>query len=91
MGKPTEQELQIALTEAARMRESGEDPHYVAKALLNHNYRLKYLEDVLRAAEIYTRSGLGSTAHLKLVSAIKTCRALDQQSAGIEDRNFALM
>lgn len=84
MGKPTDEELQIALTEAARMREQGEDPHYIAKALLNLNYRIKYLEDVMRAAELYTHSGMGSTEHLKLVSAIKTYHALEQRSAGMD-------
>lgn len=84
MGKPTEEELQIALTEAARMREQNEDPQFLAKTLLNLNYRIKYLEDVLRAAELYTHSGMGSTEHLKLVSAIKTYHALEQRTAGVD-------
>ena len=90
MGKPTEEELKIALEEAARMRESGEDPCFIAKSLLNHNYRLKHLEDVLHAAELYTRSGMGTTEHTKLVSAIKTCRDLERQSAGTESNNYIL-
>ena len=81
MGKPTQEELQIALAEAARMREQSEDPHFIAKALLNLNYRIKYLEDIMRAAELYTHSGMGSSEHLKLVSA-KTYHALDQRTAG---------
>ena len=84
MGKPTDEEMEIALAEAARMREQGEDPHFLAKTLLNLNYRIKYLEDVMRAAELYTHSGMGSTEHLKLVSAIKTYHALDQRTAGMD-------
>lgn len=90
MGKPTDEELKIALEEAARMREKGDDPNFIAKALLNFNYRIKYLEDILQAAELYSRSGMGSTEHLKLVSAIKTYRALDQRTAGEQGRAMYL-
>jgi len=38
MGMPTEEELREALSEEARMREQGEDPHHIAKALLNFDY-----------------------------------------------------
>ncbi len=41
MSKPTEDELQAALTEAARLREEGEDHYFLAKSLLNLNYRLQ--------------------------------------------------
>ena len=44
MGRPSKEELASALAEAGRMREQGEDPHHVAKCLLNHDYRLKLLE-----------------------------------------------
>jgi hypothetical protein len=35
MGKPTEEELNQALEEVSRMREHGDDPHFVAKYMLN--------------------------------------------------------
>ena len=44
MGVPTKEELEQALSEAARMREHGEDPHHLAKVVLNHNYRIEQLE-----------------------------------------------
>ena len=37
MGRPSKEELASALAEAGRMREQGEDPHHVAKCLLNHD------------------------------------------------------
>ena len=46
MGKPTPEELQKALTEAGRMREKGEDSHFLAKSILNMNFRIKILEKV---------------------------------------------
>ena len=47
MGKPTAEQLEQALAQAAWLRENDVDEHFVGKALLNHNYRLHLLEDVL--------------------------------------------
>ena len=58
MGQPTEAELKEALETAATMRESGQDPHHIAKALLNLNYQLKQVKLVMRAAELYLHSGM---------------------------------
>ena len=71
MGKPTEYELQQALAEAGRLRESGEDEHFVGKTLLNHHYRLGLLEDVLARAKVYLHSGHGSKEHTLLLRAIE--------------------
>lgn len=70
MGKPTEAELGQALAEAARLRESGEDEHFLGKALLNHNYRLGLLEEVLSKAKLYLHSGHGSREHAVLLRVI---------------------
>ena len=74
MGVPTTEELQVALDEAARMRETGEDAHHLAKALLNHNHRIKVLEKVLFAAELYIRSGQAGHEHTELVRAIEAAK-----------------
>ena len=74
MGVPTEQELEQALGEAARMREQGEDPHHIAKALLNHHYRIEKLEKVLHAAEVYLHSGHGGQEHSQLIRAIEAAK-----------------
>ena len=74
MGVPTEQELEQALSEAARMREQGEDPHHLAKVVLNHNHRIKQLEKVLHATEVYLHSGHGGTEHSQLLRAIETAK-----------------
>lgn len=90
MGKPTDEELTQALAEASRMREQDEDPHHVAKALLNMQYRFKHLEKVLHAAEHYLHSGLAASEHTKLVKAIEEYHAADHRSAGEDDESFAL-
>jgi len=85
MGKPTEEELQQALAVAKYMRESGQDPYCLAKALLNLNYRVGYLEQVMQAAVSYLRSGLAEREHTRLVHAIeavKRVEARDQSDDG---------
>ena len=77
MGKPTEEELGAALKEAQRMREQGEDPHHVAKALLNLNYQGSCLGGVLQAAENYLNSGMAEREHTLLVRAIEKAREVD--------------
>jgi len=79
MGKPTKQELEQALEEAQRMREQGQDPHYLAKALLNLNYQSGFLVKVLQAAENYLNSGMAEA-----VKAIETARAVDALGAQAE-------
>ena len=88
MGKPTDEELRTALDEAARMRESGKDPHHIAKALLNLNHRTKYLERVLNATERYIRSGQAVSEHQHLVEAIRNYHRLDDRAAGHDSETF---
>ena len=78
MGKPTAEELETALQEAARLREQGEDEHYLGKALLNHNYRLELYQDLLVAARRYLHSGEASRAHQNLVRAVERVERADQ-------------
>ncbi len=40
----------MALREAARMRESNEDPYFLATSLLNQNFRIRQLEGVAKLA-----------------------------------------
>ncbi len=81
MGKPTENELEAALAEAKRLRESGEDTHFVGKALLNCHYQSAFLLDVLHAAENYLRSGLAEQEHTRLKLAIDKARKVDDHSS----------
>ncbi len=74
MSTPTAEELAEALQEAGRMREQGEDPHHIAKCLLNHNYRLRHLEKVHQAVVNYLRSGESQIEHAKLVKALEDYR-----------------
>lgn len=88
MGKPTEKELEAALTEAKRLRESGEDSCFLGKTLLNCHYQNRFLLDVLHAAESYFRSGMAEQEHIRLQQAIEKARAVDDR--GTHRQNEAL-
>lgn len=74
MGTPTAEELKTALDEAGRMREQGEDPHFLAKCLLNHHFRLRHLEKVHEGIIGYMRSGMDDGAHQRLVKILEDYR-----------------
>lgn len=85
MGIPTPEEMDIALTEAARLREQGQDDFYLGKTLLNLNYRMGFLEDVLARADLYLHSGEGGVEHSELVKAIERARAALMSSGEGDD------
>jgi len=86
MGKPTKEELETALKHAVLLREQGEDIYYMAKCLLNLNYRMKFYADVLAKADLYLHSGEGAHEHAELSNAIKRARraSLDPGAADEE-------
>ncbi len=90
MSKPTEEELKEALATAGEMRESGNDPHHIAKALLNMNYRVQKLEHVLFAAEMYMHSGMAVQEHQKLKKAIEEARREVERTSYTEREQFGL-
>lgn len=79
MGKPTKQELEHALAEAARLREQGLDEHCLGKTLLNHHYRLGLLEEVLSKARQYLHSGESAQSHRALLAAIERAERASQE------------
>ena len=90
MGKPTEQELETAMAEAKRLRESGEDAHYLGKALLNCQYQHSRLLDVLNAAQRYFHSGMAEQEHTRLLRAIDKAREMDDRDAHREHETIGL-
>ena len=90
MGKPTDQELKTALTEAVRLRESGEDTHFLGKALLNCHYQNSFLLEVLHAAQHYFHSGMAEAEHTRLLRAIDKARDTDNRSANRDQEMVGL-
>ncbi len=90
MGMPTEEELKEALAEAGRMREKGEDPHHVAKALLSLHYRMRYMDNLLKAAEHYLKFGLSAQEHVALEHAVEAAREAIARNRGGDEEHFGL-
>jgi hypothetical protein len=87
---PSKEELEIALAEAGRMREAGEDPKFIAKALLNANYQVEQLSHVLAAVELYFNSGMAVTEHQKLKKAVGAAKEAINRTGAIEHETFGL-
>jgi hypothetical protein len=90
MSKPTEEELNRALQVAAKMRESGQDPDFIAKALLNHHYRLGLLEAVHQAVEHYLHSGLAEREHAVLLKTLDKLRKAEDRTSGGDHTDIGL-
>lgn len=90
MGMPTEEELKQALAEAGRMREQGDDPHYLAKCLLNMNYRVIQLEKVLKAVELLYRSGMAVQEQTKLRKAVEEAKEKIARTEGEDKLDWPL-
>lgn len=90
MSKPTKEEKEAALKMAAQMRDKKIDPFFIAKTLLNHNYRIKYLEEVLRSADRYINRGMSEQERAYLIRSIEKAKKLDSNTSGKQRRNFGL-
>ncbi|NOZ51891.1 MAG: hypothetical protein GXP08_01925 [Gammaproteobacteria bacterium] len=83
----TENELECALSIAAKMREHDDDPDHIAKAILNFNYLKKHLQKVCRSAERYFYSGMQSSTLRDLESSIKNYHAVESRTSGLDTGN----
>ena len=90
MPKPSQEELDNAIKMAIQMREKSIDPFFVAKVLLNHNYRLGYLEDVLRAADRYVNMGMAERERTELLRAIDKAKDAEFHTSQKERESFGL-
>lgn len=77
MGKPSESELEQALLTATAMREQGQDPNFIAKALLSLNYRFEVWQKVVDATKLYLHSGQSATEHSRLIKALREAEKFD--------------
>ncbi len=90
MSKPTEEELNAALKMAAQMRDKNIDPFFVAKALLSHNYRIKYLEEILVAADRYINRGMSEQEKTHLIKTIEKVKNAESFTSGERRDSFGL-
>ena len=90
MSKPTDLELKTALKKAVEMKESDNDGDHLAKSLLNHNYRLHYLEEVLKAADRFMNHGMAEHERMHLLLNIEKAKEMEYRITGEEHENFGL-
>lgn len=90
MSKPTEEELEIALKMAAQMRDKKIDPFFIAKALLSHQYRIKYLEETLRNADRYINHGMSEQERTRLIRTIEKAKDAESYTSGRQRDSFGL-
>jgi hypothetical protein len=90
MSKPTEEELETALKMAAQMRDKKVDPFFVAKSLLSHNYRIKYLEEIMKSADRYINHGMSEQERIHLIRTIEKAKDAESFTSGKERDSFGL-
>lgn len=90
MSKPTDEEMQIALKMAEQMRDNNVDPFFIAKALLSHNYRIKYLEEILHVADRYINHGMSEHEKTLLIRTIEKAKDAESYTANRERDSFGL-
>ncbi len=90
MSKPTEEELNTALKMAGQMRDKNIDPFFIAKALLSHNYRIKYLEEILHAADRYINRGMSEQEKTHLIRTIEKIKDKESYTSGSGRDSFGL-
>ncbi len=90
MPKPTPEEMDTALNMAKQMRDKDIDPFYIAKALLNLNYRMEFLQEVLHAADRYVNMGMAERERTQLIRAIEKAKDAEAYTAHSERSSFGL-
>ena len=75
---------------AEQMRDKKIDPFYIAKALLSHNYHIKYLEEILRAADRYINHGMSEQEKTHLIRTIEKTKDAESFTSGREQDPFGL-
>ncbi len=90
MSKPTEEELEAALKMAAQMRDKKIDPFCIAKSLLSHNYRIKYLEEILKSADRYINRGMSEQEKTHLIRTIEKAKDAESFTSGQGRERFGL-
>ncbi len=71
--------LEQALNAARAMRESGDDPEHLAKALLSEHERLQEWQKVIAATKLFLRSGMATTEHARLVKTLHEVEASEER------------
>ena len=72
------------------MRDKKIDPFFIAKSLLSHNYRIKYLEEIMHAADRYINRGMSEQEKTHLIRTIEKAKDAESFTSGKERNSFGL-
>lgn len=75
---------------AIQVREKRIYPFFLAKSLLNHNYRIGYLEKVLKAADRYLNRGMADSERVALLKSIEKAKDAESHTAQQVLESFGL-
>ncbi len=90
MGMLSESEMKEALAAAARMRETGQDPHRVARALLNLHYQNAHYHHLLEAVEHFMNSGMATLELQRLRVTLDKTKDAINRTGHLETEHFGL-
>ena len=88
--KPTEIEMNAAVSEAERLRIEGDDPHFLGRSLLYLHHRNELLEAVAEHAELFLRFGLPEDEHAKLRLLLDKLEDETRHDEGLDPETFGL-
>lgn len=87
----SDEELSMAIQKAGLLREQDKDQEFIAKTILNLNYLVKQLESVQKAIERYFHTGTSEREQMKLETAIKNYRSVENRTSGAETSAFGIL
>ena len=90
MSKPTDNELHTALQKAIELKEQGTDPDFIAKSLLNLQFRMRYYEELAQIADRYINMGMADHERMLLRKAIEKVKEIEARTAKLEIEDFGL-
>ncbi len=90
MGMLSESEMKEALAAAAKMRETGQDPHRMGHALLNLHYQNVHYHHLLEAVEHYMNSGMATIELQRLRITLDKTKDAISRTGHIETEHFGL-
>jgi precorrin-4 methylase len=88
--KPDNATYSTALNNAELLRETGNDHHHIAHAVLFLEERNRMLQAVVDAAEEYVRFGEDSQLHSKLLKALEALDKYELETETDEPPGFGL-
>ncbi len=90
MSKPTDIELKTAIQKAIEMKEHDQDPDFIAKSLLNLQFRMRFYEELAQIADRYMNLGQAENERMLLLRTIEKVKEIELRTAKLDIEDFGL-